>query len=134
MFKEAKNSPSGNEIKKLFNLGQMTAKIHVITDEYKILVNRKGFESENLTDKSLSLVKPYINEDDFNFLMCSSKKCIDYIVNLLPTTRPYFGFCYVIYNQIIIVLQMKYQNYSISIAWEPDGIHLILRFFYGTCR
>lgn len=94
MFKEAKSLPSGSKINQHFNLGQMVAKIHSITDKYEVSVNRKGFEPENLVEIPLALVKQYFNENDFDYLVCAAKKCIEYIVQMLPVTKPYYGFCH----------------------------------------
>ena len=94
LFKEAKNSPSGEEPKMHYNLGHMLAQIHIITDNYIITINRKGFEPDNLQTKPLELVKPYINEEDFDFLVTASQKCIDFIGDSIPATEPYYGFCH----------------------------------------
>lgn len=94
LFKEAKSSPSGDETKMQFNLGQMLAKIHTITDRNDISVNRKGFEPVNLTTRPLELVKPYINEEDFDFLASASQKCIEFVEESVPVKEPYYGFCH----------------------------------------
>lgn len=94
LFKEAKNSPSGSETKKHFNLGQTVAQIHTITDKYDISVNRKGFEPDHLIDIPLTLIKQHFNEEDFNYLELASKRCIEHAVCMLPLTKPYYGFCH----------------------------------------
>ena len=94
LFTEAKNNPSGNNIKINFNLGQAVAKIHAIADEKNFKVSRVPIDFTQLIQKPLDLIKPYLNPDKYKFICDALENLRKFIEEKLTTEKPYYGFCH----------------------------------------
>ncbi|MDF2538444.1 MAG: aminoglycoside phosphotransferase [Herbinix sp.] len=96
LFEEAKNVPSEDHIKKSYNLGQMLAKLHTISDEHNFKVSRTPIDLIQLAEKPLKLIHPYLvhRPDDYEYLRSSAEKLCGHISNNLNRNKPVYGYCH----------------------------------------
>ena len=96
LFSEAKNKPSQDIQKGIYNLGTMIAKIHSVADDKSYVISRPSIDLIQLVDEPISLIKKhFVNRmDDFEYLKNSTKKLGEFINDTLPTKKPYYGFCH----------------------------------------
>ncbi|HBL85351.1 MAG: hypothetical protein A2Y17_11625 [Clostridiales bacterium GWF2_38_85] len=96
LFNEAKNNPSGDNLKKIHNVGTNVARIHTITDNNNVVLNRASIDIFQLTENPLRLIKPHLNNrmNDHEYLVEASNRLAKYISEKLTTDKPYYGFCH----------------------------------------
>jgi Ser/Thr protein kinase RdoA (MazF antagonist) len=95
LFKEAINKPSEDNVKKMYNLGRMLAKIHVISDEKRFKVSRAPIDLMQLAYNPLEKIKPYLahRKADYEFLKEATNK-LSKFVEQIGYDKPYYGYCH----------------------------------------
>lgn len=96
LFPEAKNQPSQDRLKCMYNLGVTIARMHMITDENNVKVSRPPIDLVQLVDTPKKLIKRYfVNRmGDYEYLCDSMDKLSQFISDTLPMTKPYYAFCH----------------------------------------
>ncbi len=96
VFKEAKNTPSGDTVTKVFNLGSMVAKMHTIADQKDFTVSRKPIDLMELSKKPLMMIQQHIAErsEDAKFLSVATEKLCQFLESNIRYEKPYYGFCH----------------------------------------
>lgn len=96
LFSEAKNQPSKDEVKYIYNLGAMIARMHKVADKNDFQISRPPIDLIQLIDTPLKSIKRhfYNREDDYQYLSDSMDKLSRYISDCLSTTKPLYGFCH----------------------------------------
>jgi Ser/Thr protein kinase RdoA (MazF antagonist) len=96
LFIEAKNQPSQDQLKSLYNLGCMIAQMHLIADDNNFKISRLPIDLSQLIDKPLQIMKDHLinRPDDYDFLCVSMKKLRQFINDNLTTSKPFYGFCH----------------------------------------
>lgn len=96
LFLEAKNIPDKDGVKKAYQLGKMTAKLHTIADKKDFEVSREPIDYNQLVKGPLENIKPYLEHrvDDYIFLCSKAEMLWQYIKEHLNSEKPYFGYCH----------------------------------------
>jgi Ser/Thr protein kinase RdoA (MazF antagonist) len=96
LFPEAKNQPSQDQLKNMYNLGVAIARMHMITDENNVQVSRPPIDLVQLVDTLKKLIKQHFGNrmGDYEYLCDSMDKISQFINYTLPMTKPYYGFCH----------------------------------------
>ena len=97
LFKEVKNNPSDDSIKRSNCLGKALANIHIISDNKNYKVSRVPIDFTYLIEKPLTLLEPYLKNkkpEEYIFICNSLNKLKKYITERLPAEKPYYGFCH----------------------------------------
>lgn len=96
LFSEAKQVNSEDNINKLYNLGVMSAKLHLVSDTQNFTVSREPLMYHQLVTHSLeNLREPLVNrKEDFEFLRTSAESLWEFISDRLVQESPYYGYCH----------------------------------------
>lgn len=96
LFSEAKNQPSQDGVKHLYNLGAMIARMHMVADENNFKVSRPPIDLIQLIDNPIKSIKRhfYNRKGDYKYLSESMNKLSHFISDCLPTSKPFYGFCH----------------------------------------
>jgi Putative homoserine kinase type II (protein kinase fold) len=95
LFKEAKNSPSNDNVLKNFNFGQAVAKMHSVSDEQDYKISREQIDFAQLIEKPLEKLKPLIeNSEEYAFICDAMENLRKFIAERLTLEKPYYGFCH----------------------------------------
>jgi Ser/Thr protein kinase RdoA (MazF antagonist) len=60
LFNEAKQEPLNDDIKKSYNIGYMTAQMHMISDEKNFIISRPPIDLVELIKNPLEIIHPYL--------------------------------------------------------------------------
>lgn len=96
LFEEAKQAPSEDNVKKLYNLGIMLAQLHKVADENDFIVSREPIDLNQLAEKPLKLIYPYLKhrQADYDYIKNAADKLCDFVNKNLNREKPYYGFCH----------------------------------------
>ncbi len=82
-------------INQSFKLGEIVAKIHQVSQNFKTHADRQPLTLDYLLDESLGVITPFLQNSprDFNYVMEVAEE-LQHQLQVLPQTPPYWGVCW----------------------------------------